>query len=70
MNYYVSYEIMPPGISLIIEKAISVDVDPNGDLWTQINRAVHSIDAEGKVVRYILDEEADLICIADYEGFC
>src|SRR5262249_9907828 len=66
MIYAVTYEVMPGNIDLIIERTITVDVDPKGDALTQINREVNRLEAKAKVVLYFVDEDEDLTSIADW----
>jgi len=67
MIYSVSYEVMPADIDVIVEKSISIDIDPKGDTLTQINRTVNRLETKAKVVLYfVVDEDEDLTSIADW----
>jgi len=66
MIYSVNYEMMPADIDVIVEKSIMIDIDPNGDTLTQINRTVNGLETKAKVVLYFLDEDDDLSSIADW----
>jgi hypothetical protein len=67
MIYSVTFEAMPTLISVVVERTISVDVDPAGDVWTQIDRAVRQISDKAKVTHYFRDEDDDdLIGFVDY----
>jgi len=67
MIYSVNYEMMPADIDVIVEKSISIDIDPKGDTLTQINRTVNRLETKAKVVLYfVVDEDEDLTSIADW----
>jgi len=73
MRYLVNYEIMPQvfsrqAVTLIVPRQANIEADPQGNILAQIYHELGKTETSVYVIDYVLDDEDDIMIIADY--FC